>query len=140
MIKHLDGEFETVDFADDKSILIYDNNEEERYPLHWHNAVEMILPLVNPFEAVCDSREYLLEERDLLVIPAGTLHSLNTHRTRRLILLADNRCFADNPALEDLQPVLSAPVHIRHSEDRELCSQLSELIARTHPTHRSHIQ
>ena len=43
MIAHLDGDFETVDYAGDRSILIYDNVETEEYPLHWHNAIEIIM-------------------------------------------------------------------------------------------------
>ena len=128
MIKHLEGSFETVDFTDGRSVLLYDNNETEDYPLHWHNAVEIILPLVKPFKAVCEGNEYLLSERDILVIPAGTLHSLSVSGGRRLILLADNRCFADNPALSELLPMLTEPVHIRHSEDKELCEQTGALM------------
>ena len=42
MIAHLNGEFETVDYLQNRSVRIYDNVEEEEYPLHWHNAIEII--------------------------------------------------------------------------------------------------
>ncbi|SDB16669.1 AraC-type DNA-binding protein [Ruminococcaceae bacterium FB2012] len=128
MIAHLEGEFETVDFSENRCVLLYDNVESEDYPLHWHNAVEIILPLVNPIKANCEGTEYEVCERDILIIPAGTLHSLSTREGRRLILLADNRCFADNPALSDLRPMLDSPVFISHFEDRELSSQLCALL------------
>ena len=53
MIVHLNGDYETVDYVPNRSVLLYDNNEDEEYPLHWHNAIEIIMPLTNGFEAVC---------------------------------------------------------------------------------------
>ena len=128
MIEHLDGEFETVEFLENRSILLHDNVENEDYPLHWHNAVEIILPLVNPIKVCCDGDEFTLGERDILIIPAGTLHSLSTREGRRLILLVDNRCFAGNPALSELRPIMDSPVLIRQSEDKELSSQLCSFL------------
>ena len=56
MIVHLDGEHETVDYIDDRSVLVYDNVENEEYPLHWHDALEIIMPLANSFTAVCEGK------------------------------------------------------------------------------------
>ncbi|MBR1384577.1 MAG: helix-turn-helix domain-containing protein [Ruminococcus sp.] len=128
MIVHLDGEFETVDYSGDRSVLIYDNVENEDYPTHWHNAIEVIMPLVNSFEAICDGKEFLLEERDVLIIPAGTLHQLRAQPGRRLIMLFDNRSIADNPSLSALQPVINAPLHISLKNDKELCEQLGSIL------------
>ena len=128
MIVHLDGDFETVDYMGDRSVLIYDNIENEGYPTHWHNAIEVILPLENSYEAVCDGKEYLLKERDILVIPAGTLHAIKAQSGRRLIMLFDNRSIADNPALSEIQHLLTEPIHVKHDEDRELGDQLGSLM------------
>lgn len=129
VILHLNGDFETVDFNENRSVLLYDNVENEDYPLHWHNAAEIILPLVNPITVVCDGVEYTVGERDVLVIPAGTLHSLSTCKGRRLILLVDNKCFADVPALSELRSLFDSAVHIRRSDDKELSDQLCDLIS-----------
>ena len=102
MIVHLDGDFETVDYTENRSVLIYDNVENEEYPVHWHNAIEIIMPLTNPFTAVCDGKVFDLKERDILIIPAGTLHTLKAQPGRRLIMLFDNRSISTNPALYDL--------------------------------------
>ena len=56
MIVHLDGDYETVDFSGDRSVLIYDNVETEEYPTHWHNAIEVIMPLVNSFNVSSDGK------------------------------------------------------------------------------------
>lgn len=128
MIVHLDGDYETVDFSGDRSVLIYDNVETEEYPTHWHNAIEVIMPLVNSFNVSSDGKEYHLEERDILLIPAGTLHKLRAQPGRRIIMLFDNRSIAENPSLSALQPILSAPLHISSEHDRELCEQLGAIL------------
>ncbi|MBP1533804.1 MAG: helix-turn-helix domain-containing protein [Ruminococcus sp.] len=128
MIVHLDGDFETVDYTENRSVLIYDNVENEEYPVHWHNAIEIIMPLTNPFTAVCDGKVFDLKERDILIIPAGTLHTLKAQPGRRLIMLFDNRSISTNPALYDLYSVLKSPLLINDEFDEELRSSLGNLI------------
>ena len=128
MIAHLDGDFETVDFTGNRSILVYDNVETEEYPLHWHNAIEIIMPLTNSFEAICDGVPYLLSERDVLIIPAGTMHLLKAQPGRRLIFQLDNRAIADNPALTDLSSLLATTLLINSEYDRDLLISLNNTL------------
>ena len=128
MIEHLNGDFETVDYAQNRSVVLYDNIENEEYPLHWHNAIEIIMPLTNGFEAVCGGRDYQLDERDILIIPAGTLHNLKARSGRRLILIIDNRSFANNPALWELYSVFSEPLHIGSGFDREFIQSMNQIM------------
>ena len=60
MIVHLDGDFETVDYIENRSVLIYDNVDNEEYPIHWHNAIEIVMPLTNGYTMICDGRTYEL--------------------------------------------------------------------------------
>ncbi len=129
MIVHLDGDYETVDYTENRSVLIYDNVETEEYPVHWHNAIEIIMPLTNPFTATCDGTSYTLAERDILIIPAGSLHSMKAQAGRRLFFLFDNRTIGDNPALSELYGLLSAPVHINSDYDSEFLISLTNILA-----------
>lgn len=128
MIVHLNGDFETVDYVQDRSVLLYDNIECEEYPLHWHNAIEIIMPLTNDFEAYCDGREYKMAERDILIIPSGTLHSLKARTGRRLILQVDNSSFVNNPALTQLYSVLTEPVLINKGYSHEFLEFAGSII------------
>lgn len=128
MIAHLNGDFETVDYARNRSVLLYDNIEEEEYPIHWHNAIEIIMPLTNDFEVVCGGNNYHLSERDILIIPAGTLHTLKANSGRRLILLCDNNAFSDNPALSDLCSVFSEPYLINADYDKEFLKSMNQIM------------
>lgn len=128
MIVHLNGDFETVDYAQNRSVLLYDNIENEEYPIHWHNALEIIMPLTNSFEAVCGGRDFRLEERDILIIPAGILHSYKAQSGRRLIFLCDNNSLVDNPALSELYSVLSEPLLINSSFDKEFLRSMNNIL------------
>lgn len=128
MIAHLNGDFETVDYAQNRSVLLYDNNEDEEYPLHWHNAVEIIMPLTNNYEAICGGTDYHLNERDILIIPAGMLHNLKAQSGRRLIFLIDNRSFSNNPALSELYSVFSEPLLINSSFDKEFLRSMNQIM------------
>lgn len=127
MIAHLNGDFETVDYALNRSVLLYDNIENEEYPLHWHNAIEIIMPLTNGFEGTCSGKEFHLNERDILIIPSGSLHKLNAQSGRRLILLCDNNSFNGNPALSELYSVISEPSIINSDFDKEFLHAMNKI-------------
>lgn len=112
MIPALNGSRETVAYPDGRSAIVYDNVQFEDYPLHWHSAIEIIMPLQNSFTARCGGALYRLSERDVLIIPAGTLHSLAAQDGRRLIMLFDDRSFASDPALAPLNSLLRQPILI----------------------------
>lgn len=128
MIAHLNGDFETVDYTGNRSFVMYDNIEDEDYPVHWHNAVEIIMPLVNDFKVICGEKEFLLNERDIIVIPAGELHTLKAGRGRRLIFLCNNAVLAENPALSDLYPVFSEPLLINKDYGDEFLNTMGKYI------------
>lgn len=128
MIAHLDGDYETVDYNENRRILLYDNMEDEEYPIHWHNAIEIIMPLINPYSIVCDGHEYRLEERDIIIVPAGTLHCMKAQPGRRLILLFDSKAIDGNPTLSEFGSILAGPTVINSGFDREFISELNGII------------
>lgn len=128
MIVHLNGDFETVDYDCNRSVLLYDNIENEEYPIHWHNAVEIIMPLENNYKVLCSGKEYNLKERDIIIIPSGTIHNLKAEPGRRLILLFDARSFIGNPALSEINYMLSEPILINSDFDKEFLHSMNQII------------
>ncbi len=120
MIKHLSGEFETVEYIENRFIILYDNMEDENFPSHWHNAVEIIMPLQNGFTVCTGGVTYKLKERDLIIIPPGELHSLISQEGRRLIFQCDNSALGGVPALSSVMPVFSNAVCISSESDKDL--------------------
>lgn len=76
MIKHLSGIHETVAYRPDTQICLYNNDEAEDYPPHWHTPFEIIMPTENSYRAICSDRQYQIRQNDILIIAPGTVHQL----------------------------------------------------------------
>jgi len=76
MIEILNGTRETVSYTEHFGIRLYLNREAENYPMHWHTAAEIILPLENTYTVVANDKRYLLQPGDILAIPPGELHEI----------------------------------------------------------------
>ena len=120
MIKNLSGDYETVEYENKRFVMLYDNSEYEFYPTHWHNSVEIIMPVENTFTVKTGTKEFLLHERDIIIIPPGELHTLPPQKGRRIIFQCDNSVLSSVPALESLMPVFQEPVHIKPDTQRDL--------------------
>lgn len=120
MIKHLSGDYETVEYTGKRFVMLYDNVEYEDYPTHWHNATEIIMPLQNPFTVMIGDTNYVLKEKDMIIIPPCELHTLISQEGRRLIFQCDNSVLGEASALEQIMSVISSPVCINSESDKEL--------------------
>ena len=128
MIAHLNGDFETVDYLQDKCIRLYDNIENEEYPSHWHNAIEIIMPVINTYTVICSGKQYELGERDIMLIPAGKIHNLKAKPGRRLILLCDNKLIDGVPALPELRSVIAEPLIITEENGVDIRRSLGHIM------------
>lgn len=120
MIKNLSGEYETVEYENQRFVMLYDNDEIEEYPTHWHNAVEVIIPLHNGFTVTVGGTDYHLNEKEIIIIPPGELHSMPAQEGRRIIFQCDNSIISDVPALEAILPVFSEAFYITPNLSKEL--------------------
>ena len=80
MIKNLSGDYETVEYENQRFVMLYDNDEVEEYPTHWHNAVEVIIPLHNGFTVTIGGTNYHLNEKEIITVSliAGIIFDLQT--------------------------------------------------------------
>ena len=76
MIENLAGLHETVNYKKNMQLQLYNNDEAENYPPHWHAPFELIMPVRNGYYAQCDDRKFQLREKDVLIICPGVVHSL----------------------------------------------------------------
>jgi len=70
---------------------MFENTQNEDYPLHWHTTVEIIMPLSQGYDVTLRDHAYHLKENDILIVPSRELHSISVPpdacNGRRLILL-----------------------------------------------------
>lgn len=110
MIKILDGIFEKVDYEKNSSILLHINKEYEDYPIHWHTAMEIIMPLDNTYKVVINKIVYSLNPGDILIIPPGELHELYAPSMGcRIILQFDFSLISNLKGFSGIFPILLQP-------------------------------
>ena len=90
MIENLDGIFETVNYKQSTSIKLYDNTQYEDYPMHWHPAIEIIMPVENGYKMIFSNAEVNLREGDICIICPGCVHSIVAPPTGRRIIFQPN--------------------------------------------------
>lgn len=127
-IHNINGDFETVDFAENRHIIVYDNIQNEEYPIHWHNSIEIVVPLTEKYIVNCSGEKYILNEREILIIPAGTLHRIDAQKGRRIFLLMDYSTISCNPALNCISAFIQSPIHLSIKSDEEILSKLNYMI------------
>ncbi len=132
MITILNGIHETVDYDSFKGLKIYHNVEVEDYPLHWHTALEIIMPYKNEYTVVIDEVYHTISEGDIWITPPGTLHRLVAPPSgERLILLFDYSLICNIQGMDSLLHTLHpyALISAKDSPDlnRKLRGYLGEI-------------
>lgn len=79
----LEGLHEKEIFTENVPFRIAINTEEIfDYPLHWHNAVELIYVLKGFCIVYVNSAKYILHEKDILIIAPGDIHSFHISNSK----------------------------------------------------------
>ncbi len=129
----LDGNSESVAYLPGSTVRFWLNDEPSEYALHWHPAVEMVIPLENSYTVIVGQDTYELSTGDIFIIPSGKLHHLIAPPTgRRLIFLFDFNLMSRIRGFSFLTYYLSQPVLINrdtcgpiYKEEFDIISQLS---------------
>lgn len=103
-----------------KGVLLY-HNTLEKYPLHWHNEVELILILSGSFQIKFHNDTTAIVDcapGDIILIAPGTLHEyLATPDVgEKMILLFDMGSYSQVTSLVPLLKSLSSYVHLKKNK------------------------
>ena len=83
MIKILNGIHETVAYDSLSGLKLYHNHETENYPVHWHTAVEIILPMRGEYTVIIDGAPHTFYEGDIWITPPRYASRANCTSRRR---------------------------------------------------------
>lgn len=129
MIESLNGAKETVSYREHFGIRIYMNQETEDYPIHWHTAAEVIMPLENIYTAVIDGTKHALNPGDILIIPPGELHQLFAPASgKRMIMQFDCSLLYHLNGLDSTFHLLRPCLIITSAQDAGLHGLLNPLL------------
>lgn len=128
MIEILHGTHETVNFSYGSDFQLYDNTDNEEYPIHWHSELEIIMPLQNIYTVIINEKTYTLREGDILIIGSGVLHHLLQQEGERIIFQPAFSLLHNISELESILSLLSPVTLITPEKDPDIHGQIRDLI------------
>ncbi len=141
MIENLKGIHETVNYKANTNLRLYNNDECENYPDHWHTPIEIIMPTLNYYTVVLGDHTVTLEVDDIILICPGVIHSLMAPECgRRIIFQAEISILHAIRELESVLSLISPIIVITaknspkiHKRIRELLLEISSEYNRNRP-------
>jgi len=129
MIESLNGIFETVNYKQGTSLKLYNNDEYEDYPAHWHVALEIIMPTENIYTVEIPGRTVILREGDIAFICPGCVHTLYApEKGQRIIFQPDVASLRFMPDVDAMLTILSPMTVFTPEEHPAIHSSLKELM------------
>ena len=114
--RQLFGDREIVKYRTDSSIRIWFNEQEVDFAPHWHNAVEIISPVENTYDAIIGDTTYHLQPGEILVIPSGSIHALDAPSTgKRFIFMFDLSVVSRLNGFSNIESIMAQPLFITNS-------------------------
>lgn len=107
------GDHEFVTYPENTSIRIWHSRTPDDYELHFHSAVEVILPLQGEVLVHAAEDTYHVRAGEVIIIPAGCTHGLHMGEDseRELLLYEMNGVFTLKE-FSALRQMMSKPVHL----------------------------
>lgn len=129
MPKTRNGIFEKVEYDELSSIQIFLNTEPTDFPLHWHSAMEIIMPLENTFAVSMNKMAYSIQVGEILFIPPGELHEAYAPLTgSRIVMQFDSNLLSNVKSFSAILPVLLQPRIVTQANAPDLYKAEKELL------------
>ena len=126
----LDGNSESEIYLPGSTVRFWLNDEPSEYTVHWHPAMEMIIPLENIYTVIAGQVTYELNPGDIFMIPGGELHHLIAPETgKRLVYLFDFNLLSGIRGYSYLTSFLAHPILINKSTCRPIYKEEAALIS-----------
>ena len=111
----------------DDSVRLYPNQEADDYPPHWHNSVELIMPVENVYTVMISDTAYHIHPGELFMVPPREVHEIFAPEEgfRYLFLLDQKELYAIE-GMSEIQHVLYPCVHLREDRDGPALGQIRE--------------
>lgn len=129
MIENLKGIYETVNFKENTNLRLYDNDEYEDYPPHWHTPGELIMPTENIYTINCCDQTIVLREYDIILICPCCIHTLFApEKGRRIIFQPDFSVLHEIREVDTVLSTLTPFLVITPEEYPEVHPQICSLL------------
>ena len=122
---------EIVNYRNSSTVRIWYNEQLETFPLHWHNSLEIVLPISDCYYALTGETTNRIQEGEIFFIPPGTLHSVYPppgSNGVRFVYLLDLSVMTHLKAYAGIQPLLSTPFLLTKENSPDIYKDIFDLL------------
>ena len=107
------GDQEFVTYPENTSIRIWPGREPDHYEMHFHSAVEVIIPLKGEVQVKLEEMECCVRAGEVMIIPASCIHGLHMGEgsERELLLYEMNGVFTLKE-FGTFRQMMAKPIHL----------------------------
>jgi len=107
---------ELVDYRHKSMHRIWYNEQNVAYALHWHSALEIVIPIENYYEYKINDVLYHLEPDEILIIPPREVHEiLEPPAGKRFVYIMNIDSIINLRSFSGIAPILSQAIHMTPS-------------------------
>lgn len=118
-----------IDYSIDSAIRIWKNDTSDSYPIHWHTALEIIIPIENYYIVDVNDQHFHLMPDEILLIPSGELHTLTSPDTgSRFIFMIDISFLSSIKSFSSIQSLLVQPIHLTPETHPSIYDEIYSLL------------
>ena len=131
-IEYDDSGREIVDFHDNSSVRVWYNVEDYGFKPHWHEALEVILPVEGKYEIIIKGEKHTILPGEIFIVPSGCLHEIPdpVKGGTRFIFLFDLSIVDKLKGYAGLQPALINPIHANKSTYPRIFDEAYDLLVK----------
>lgn len=120
---------EYVEYHGEDAVRIWYNDINASFEPHRHNALEIIVPMENWYDATVDNRSYHVLPGEILIIPSGALHSLKAPQNgNRFIFLFDVSSIAALHGFSQIESIFTPPQCISKASHPQIYDDAYQLL------------
>lgn len=120
---------EDVAFHDNSSIRIWYNEQVVDFAPHWHNALEIIMPIENYYDVIVEDSNYHLMPEEILIIPPGNIHELLAPSFgKRFIFLFDISHLTGLKGFSGIQSQFTSPLHMTNHSYPDIYNDIHQML------------
>lgn len=112
-IREMNDSLETIVYRNNSTLRIFYNDISESYAMHWHNAMEIIIPLDNYYDVIVNQQSFHLMPDEILIIPPREVHSIIApEHGARFVYLLDISFLSKVNGYNSVMSLLTHPLYL----------------------------
>ncbi|MDE6389548.1 MAG: AraC family transcriptional regulator [Lachnospiraceae bacterium] len=125
----VENSYETVHYQKNSTIRIWYNEQPHSFDAHWHNALEIIMPVENHYDIEACGQRYHVQPDEILFIPAGEMHTLYApEKGTRFIFQFDVSVISRINGYNTMQSLMAACLHITKFSHPHIYNTVRQLL------------